>query len=205
MSHDRGCWKCGADTMGEKAKCAMAKRNECAKFGVFFRQDAVKHHMPGVARLYCDMDGVLADFNAHHRAIFGKDRERHSGGWEEIRETAPTFYRDMPAMPDMPLLWQAIAPLLPIILTGSPPSIAVASNHKIDWKNAHPLLGERTPIICCRTRDKALYCRPGDLIIDDNEDRADIERWEKAGGVWVLHKDAASTILKLQALGVLPC
>jgi hypothetical protein len=203
MSHDRGCWKCGVETMAEKANCATKNNTACAKFGVFYRQDAVKHRMPGVARLYCDMDGVLADFHSHYVTCFGAPRERHSG-WDEIRNQQPTFYRDMPAMPDMPLLWDAIAPLLPIILTGTPPSVNAAANDKVVWKNAHPLLGERVPIICCRTRDKALYCRPGDLIIDDNEEREDIERWEKAGGIWVLHKSAASTIMKLRALDILP-
>jgi hypothetical protein len=187
--------------MAEKASCAMNAGRECAKFHVFF--NAVDKTMPGTARLYCDMDGVLADFNAHYVNLFGVPRVKHSG-WDDIRKAAPTFYRDMPAMPDMPKLWNAIAPLKPIILTGTPPTVNSAANDKVAWKNAHPLLGERVPIICCRTRDKALYCRPGDVIIDDNEDRADIARWENAGGVWVLHKCAASTILHLRALGILP-
>lgn len=36
MSHDRGCWKCGADSMGEKRDCA-ARNPECVKKSILVR------------------------------------------------------------------------------------------------------------------------------------------------------------------------
>lgn len=187
--------------MGAKAACAKNNGHACVKWPVFFRNTGAA--FPGEARLYCDMDGVLADFGAHFRALFGHDRKLHSG-WDEIRKSHPTFYRDMPPMPDMHVLWNAIDYLRPIILTGTPPTVNAAANDKVWWKNTHPLLGPRVPIICCRTRDKSLYCRRGDVIIDDSPEAENRQMWEAAGGVWVPHKDAHTTILHLRLLGVLP-
>lgn len=201
MSHDRGCWKCGRDGLGEKAACALANGMRCVKWAVFFRNTTAV--LPGEARFFLDMDGVLADFGAHYEAIFGQPRELHSG-WDNIRKAHPRFYRDMPPMPDMEVLWSAVKHLRPIILTGTPPTVNSAANDKVEWKNNHPLLGEKVGIICCRTRDKSLYCRPGDVIVDDSPEPENRQMWEKAGGVWVPHKDAKTTILHLRLLGILP-
>lgn len=32
MSHDRGCWKCGADLMDEKLDCARKNGERCVKY-----------------------------------------------------------------------------------------------------------------------------------------------------------------------------
>lgn len=35
MSHDCGCWKCGAETMGEKKDFWRSKGSKCAKYWLF--------------------------------------------------------------------------------------------------------------------------------------------------------------------------
>lgn len=146
-------------------------------------------------RLYLDMDGVLADFDTHHRNTFGYARERHTG-WGHIY---PGWFRSMPPMPDADALWKACLPLRPLVLTGSPKSVNSAANEKIEWVHAH--FGPDVGVICCPARLKKNYCRPGDILVDDSPEHRAL--WESAGGIWIDHRDARSTINQLGELGVL--
>lgn len=193
MSHDRQCYRagCTADTMSEKRDCWLHIGDLCAK-AAFFKPLTTRQ-----PRVYCDMDGVVADFDKMHNFCFGHSRERHTG-WDHVK-ARKDFFRDMPPMDDMPDLWQAIAPLRPIFLTGCPTSVSSAGNEKIDWIRDN--VGHGIPVICCRAKEKFLYCRPGDILIDDSEEYRPL--WEAAGGVWVQHISAADTIKQLQCLGVI--
>jgi hypothetical protein len=57
-------------------------------------------------QLFVDMDGVLADFDAHHETVFGirSSKLTDDVDWEKVRGII-VFYSDMPPMPDMPVLW----------------------------------------------------------------------------------------------------
>lgn len=146
-------------------------------------------------RLYVDMDGVLADFDRGHREAYGYSRTRHTG-WSHIK---PGFFRGLQPMPDMEHLWRAISHLGPIVLTGVPTSVNAASNDKIDWIRQH--VGPDVGVICCQARRKWVYCRPGDILIDDSEEYRPL--WEEAGGIWVQHECAAQTIKRLREIGIL--
>lgn len=149
----------------------------------------------GEARLYCDMDGVAADFDLHYRNLFGRTRERHTN-WDDVR-SVDHFFLGIPVMKDWPLLWDFIRPYSPIFLTGTPSSISPAGNDKMYWLAAE--VGPDVPVICCKARRKALFCRPGDVLIDDSEEYRGL--WEAAGGIWVTHKSAADTIEMLKSKG----
>lgn len=149
----------------------------------------------GEARLYCDMDGVAADFDRHYNAHFGKRRARHTD-WADVR-SVPDFFLTIPMMEDFPALWAYIAPYRPIFLTGCPSSVSPAANHKVQWLHEH--LGPEIPVICCRAKLKRLYCRPGDFLIDDSEEHRPL--WEQAGGIWIPHLNAADTIAALKDKG----
>lgn len=153
-------------------------------------------YRPGYARLFCDMDGVAADFDTGYRAIFGKARERHSG-WDDIR-SVPNFYRHLPEMSDWQALWAVIRPHDPIFLTGTPMSVNMAGNDKIEWiyEHASPGVG----VICCKSKEKRRYCRPGDILIDDTPEYRKL--WEEVGGIWVPHVSARHTIEQLRELGI---
>jgi hypothetical protein len=47
---------------------------------------------------------------------------------------------------------------------------------------------------------KKEYATPTSILIDDRADN--INQWEAAGGIGILHTDAASTIAKLKELGL---
>ena len=61
-------------------------------------------------KLFVDMDGVLADFDAHHEAAFGvrPDKILDNVDWTAVREVSG-LYLDIPPAPDLPLLWAYIS------------------------------------------------------------------------------------------------
>jgi 5'(3')-deoxyribonucleotidase len=148
-------------------------------------------------QLFLDCDGVLADFDAAFKAAFGhepRDYESSRGSsvfWRDIRNDAPEFYRNLPLMPDARELFDAVKHLRPIILTGCPMG-GWAEAQKIAWAAEH---FPGTPMITCMSRDKRVFCQPGDILVDDLLRYRD--RWIEAGGVFVHHTSAKSTLAAL--------
>jgi hypothetical protein len=58
-----------------------------------------------------------------------------------------------------------------------------------------------TRIITTLARDKRNHAREGDVLVDDQLRHAHL--WEEAGGIFLHHKDAATTIEALRAYFVL--
>lgn len=149
-------------------------------------------------QIYVDMDGVLADFNAHYEKLFGYRPQRPDGTDWRLVNGAEDFYINMREMPDLNTLWDRLYPHNPIILTGIPSQIDAAENDKRRWAAAH--LTSDTRIICCQAKDKYRYCMPGDLLIDDYVRHK--QAWLNAGGIWITHTSALDTCRQLDALGI---
>lgn len=154
--------------------------------------------------IFCDMDGVLADFDTHHENVLGMrpDKQLDNVDWDRVR-AVPDFYSGIPPMPDMQDLWSFIAPLKPIVLTGIPKSdgpkgIPEAADNKRAWITHQ--LGPQVEVRCVRSKEKSLHCFPGDILIDDWERYRHL--WEKRHGIWITHISAGSTIACLKAMGV---
>jgi hypothetical protein len=151
-------------------------------------------------QLFLDCDGVLADFDRAFEETFGHAprtfEERHGSNvfWRNIREEAPEFYRHLPLMDDARELYEAVAHLRPIILTGCPMG-GWAETQKIAWAKEH---FPGVPMVTCRSRDKRVYCRPGDILIDDWPKYRGL--WEDAGGKFILHRSASESLATLKAL-----
>ena len=150
-------------------------------------------------QIYVDMDGVLADFDAHHEAVFGI---RSSTGadivdWAQVRAIAG-FYSAIPPMPDMRELWHYLERHKPIVLTGVPEEVEEAAENKRNWVRHY--LGPNVEVICCKSKEKCLHAKPGDILIDDWEKYRSL--WEAKDGIWITHVSAPRTILSLQALGI---
>ncbi|MEM6890437.1 MAG: hypothetical protein AAF636_20245, partial [Pseudomonadota bacterium] len=112
--------------------------------------------------------------------------------WRDLKSEQPTFYRDLPLMPDAKDLFDAIEHLRPIILSGCP-SGGWAELQKLAWAAEH---FPGIPTVVCMANDKRKYCKPGDVLIDDRpKHRAD---WEGAGGIWITHTSAANSFRQLE-------
>lgn len=155
-----------------------------------------------MARVFVDLDGVLADFDAGALAVLGmapKDYQQVHGAavmWKKLAST-PDFYTNLPvidgALAMLDVIWEE-SPLTQI-LTGLPLG-KWAEPQKREWCERH--VGSHVPVICCMSRDKWQYCTPGDVLIDDREEaRVD---WEGAGGVFIHHTDAESSLAALRAV-----
>lgn len=145
--------------------------------------------------LFCDMDGVLADFNRGYHETFGivANKTIDNVDWLKVRNHKD-FFRNLPPMPDMLELWEFIGQFNPIILTGVPKDVPEAVSNKLGW--IHRYLGNDVEVRCCQSSKKWQHALPGDVLIDDWVKYK--HRWEKAGGMWITHISAKTTIETLK-------
>jgi hypothetical protein len=145
-------------------------------------------------RLFLDCDGVLADFDAGFEERFAmKPRayEARYGAakfWNDVRKAEPPFYLMLPLKADARALHDAVAHLTPTILTGAPLG-DWAEPQKIAWAGVH---FPGVPVIVCLARDKPDHCRPGDVLVDDQDKHRD--PWRAKGGIFIHHTSAAHSI-----------
>lgn len=147
-------------------------------------------------QLYLDCDGVLADFDRAATELLGMppgvfEKRRGLGAfWRELARH-PDFYGSLPLMPDAMELFAAVRHLDPVILTGLPRG-DWAAPQKVRWAAEH---FPGTRIITCMAVDKRNHAKEGDILVDDQRKHAQL--WEAVGGIFVHHRDAASTIAVL--------
>ena len=153
-------------------------------------------------QIYLDCDGVLADFDKGAEKILGMPpgvfEKRYNPGlfWKRLA-TAPDFFENLEPMPDAYELYEAVKHRRPIILTGLPRG-AWAEPQKRRW-------AERwfpgVEVITTMAALKREHCDPGDVLVDDRDKHRHL--WEQAGGKFVHHKNARTSIEELRALGYL--
>lgn len=161
-------------------------------------------------RIFCDLDGVLVDFDRHYEHFTGKSPEeadeeyieqygKKKGKqlfWEPIDALGTSFWEHMPWMKDGKALWGFIKPYKPQLL--SSPSRSGTSRHgKKLWASRET---PGTDLILKQAKEKHECCTgPKDIIIDDRPDTC--QRWRDAGGIAIDHTSAKDTISKLVKLG----
>jgi 5'(3')-deoxyribonucleotidase len=149
-------------------------------------------------QVFVDLDGVLADFDGFYASQFGitpdRDAPEPPGFWKRIDDHG-RFFRDMPPLPDAMRLWDGVKLYHPepIILTGIPLTPG-AEEQKREWVAEHIQSDAR--VICCRSKDKRNYGRPGDILIDDWKKYRHL--WEEMGGVFILHISVDTSLFDLE-------
>ena len=147
--------------------------------------------------LYLDCDGVLADFDKFVVDLVGlhpRQYEKEVGAkafWKLMYESK--VFANLEPMRDAHLLVDSTKHLNPTILTGTPYG-NWAQQQKMEWRDKH---FPGIPLICCPSRDKYKYCQPGDILIDDWQKYRHL--WIRAGGIFISHYDAESSLLALEA------
>jgi 5'-nucleotidase len=81
-------------------------------------------------------------------------------------------------------------------LTASGYTPSDAAHQKRRWVRKH--YGSYKIEVVEKSHDKAKFATPNTILIDDRE--KSIKPWVEAGGIGILHKDAASTIAQLRKI-----
>lgn len=153
-------------------------------------------------QIYLDCDGVLADFDAGAEAVLGlpprafEQRYGMAAFWKRLA-AAPDFFGTLEPLPDAFELYEAVRHLGPVILTGMPRG-NWAAPHKRRWAAQH---FPGVEVITTLAALKREHCHPGDVLVDDRDNHR--KAWEDAGGLFVHHRNARSSIAELRALGYL--
>lgn len=136
--------------------------------------------------LFCDLDGVLADFDEGVKIKFKKSADELDEKlmWGVINKSK-TFFENLPWMPKGRELWENIKEYDPIILTGIPFRGPSAAEQKRKWCARE--LGEDVHVITCKTVDKPKYCLMDSLLIDDRT--VNLKAWNDLGGKFVLYDE----------------
>jgi PAS domain-containing protein len=147
-------------------------------------------------RIFCDLDGVLVDFNQGYKDLTGielnKDEHRNDAQfWQPIEKAGYNFWVNLKWLDDGHILWDHISKYSPTIL--SAPSRQVESRiGKVDWVNRE-LPG--VPLILRSAKHKKDFAAPDAILIDDRE--SNIIGWIENGGEGILHTSAEETIKTL--------
>ncbi len=160
-------------------------------------------------QLYCDMDGVLCDFDAQFEKYFGTNpkeyiEERGLPSFESaVEEAGVQFWSDMPWFPGSQELWKKIGKHGTIILS-SPSNFTKAVEGKKLWiqKNLSPSPKE---IIFKQTGDKHSVLAgkseeeiKRSVLIDDY--KVNLIPWKEIGGIGIKHENQKDTSHALQML-----
>ena len=150
-------------------------------------------------RLYLDLDGVFADFDAAFPAVFGMDHRSMADDdmWSRIN-AHPSFFRDLPLCAGAYAGFRALAEFSPTILTACPrTNYAEVAGQKRDWVRFHFGSGV-TVLPVMGGHNKPLFMHsPGDVLVDDY--RKNCDAWAKAGGQPVLHRSWPESVALAEA------
>lgn len=167
--------------------------------------------------IYCDMDGVLVDFDEGFKKISGGkspeefDNEgRTSEMWALIMNNPPdkgiTWWSTLPKMQDCDVLWKFITSLkLPVKILSSTSSRRSKSNSadigKRKWLATQliPTPKDQDIILVDSSDAKQQYALgPSHILIDDLP--SNIAQWRSKGGIAIEHKNAAQSIAELKRI-----
>ena len=152
-------------------------------------------------KIYSDMDGVLVDFEKGYEKLTGIDlkgeyRPDGEDFWKPIEQAGVGYWAGLEWMSDGKQLWSYLKPFNPVLL--SAPSRSQSSRiGKHVWVK-HKIPG--TKLILRYASQKQQLATPESVLIDDRQ--ANIDQWEAAGGIGILHTSTDNTIKQLKQLGL---
>lgn len=169
--------------------------------------------------IYCDMDGVLVDFDKGFKSLSGgvsADEFDAQGRTDELWNlisTSPNkgidWWATLPKLEDCDTLWKFITSLkYPVKILSSTSSRRSKSNSadigKRRWLATQliPVPQDQNIILVDSSEAKQQYALgPNHILIDDLP--SNIAQWRAKGGTAIEHKNAADTIIQLKrVLGI---
>jgi nicotinamide mononucleotide adenylyltransferase len=158
--------------------------------------------------IFCDMDGVLVDFDKGYENLTGlhtkhADVQNSNDFWNTFRSSLAKksmeeydYWSNLEWMPDGKNLWDYIKQHNPYVLTA--PSRDPGS--KLGKKEWVERLDNMKNIYFRAAQNKSDFSGRNRILIDDRADT--IEKWNRAGGIGILHTSAQDTIEQLKKLGL---
>lgn len=170
--------------------------------------------------VYIDMDGVLVDFLSGAHALFGYgvghlnkaspdlsilQKKEKQKLWITIRAN-PIFWENLKPLPDAMELWDGVRYLNSIILTAAPSAFGEKSQSFLEvckgkekWIRNYLKIETENRFICTVSKKKQFFINPNkkfNILIDDRIDN--INRWNAAGGIGILHTSAKASLESLR-------
>jgi hypothetical protein len=149
--------------------------------------------------IYCDLDGVLVDFDKGYKELTGKLPKEAGDGpefWEPIHKAGAAFWIRLKWMSDGKELWNYIEQYKPTLLSAPSQEESSKIGKRVWRKNTLP----DTKMILTPARFKQKYSGENNILIDDREDN--IQQWKDKGGIGILHTSTENTIKQLKDLGL---
>lgn len=151
-----------------------------------------------IRKLFVDLDGVLVDFNKGYENLTGIHlvgaKNDFPGFWTPVNLAGIGFWANLPWMPDGKLLWNNIGKYRPILLSAPSKDVTSRIGKQLWVVNNLPTV----KLVLAPRQEKRKFARKGYVLIDDRDEN--IEDWNKAGGIGILHKSAIETIDKLKEI-----
>ena len=159
-------------------------------------------------KIYCDMDGVLVDFDKGYNQLTGKpthhaDVQGKQEFWDTFRQglsdrniSEKDYWANLEWMSDGKELWDKIKPLNPTLLSAPSRDPQSRLGKRIWVKKNIP----GTPLILAAAPMKKNYARKNAILIDDKI--SNINEWNEAGGIGILHTSTSTTLDKLSKYGI---
>jgi hypothetical protein len=151
--------------------------------------------------IYCDMDSVLVDFDRGYQELTGMTSQQADANgveafWDPISKAGAKFWITLQWMPDGKQLWDYIKKYNPILLSAPSREESSKLGKRVWVKRELP----GVKLILKYASQKQQYASPTSILIDDRE--KNIDQWEAAGGIGILHTSTANTIEQLKQLGL---
>ena len=154
-------------------------------------------------QIYCDMDGVLVDFDKQFEKASGgippreyEDKNGKEAFWNVINEKGVGFWVGMPWMVNGKQLWDHIKPYNPKLLSAPSRSNESRLGKRLWVKNNIP----GTELILAYAENKKNYADGNNILIDDRP--SNIDQWKAAGGIGILFISTEQTIKELSKYGL---
>ena len=166
-----------------------------------------------MTKIYFDMDGVLADFDAFVRESLNMEYSPEKKCWlpsdDEMWARAKEvshFYYQLPLMKGakemFDLIFQKYGSQCEI-LTGIPKpkrGLVTAKEDKIQW--VRKWLSSEIVVNVVYKEQKPQFCTGKDCILIDDTER-NVKEWQSSGGTGIQHFSPEQTIASLKEIGIL--
>jgi hypothetical protein len=155
-------------------------------------------------KIFCDMDGVLCDFDARFKSInpeklspsqftnkYGTDKF-----WATIDAEGVGFWVGIKWMSDGKELWDHIKQYNPTLLSAPSRQPSSRLGKRLWVKNNIP----GANLVLASAPKKQNYSGTNKILIDDRPDN--ISQWKSKGGIGILHTNTADTLKQLESYGI---